>query len=334
MQKRKEKKLVMKEKRKHGKIYLGFLALLLFFMIVPAKAEAASYKLVNVSVGRNTREKVGSYYFWGKLKNGSYQIYASKSAKATKGTLLASVKLRDSTCSIVTNGAWVFYVTADSATKNTIYGVGINGKNRKKYATVTGNAVYLQKFYNNQLYYKRYTNSGPSLCSVSTKTKTTKTIVTNCDGGVFDIAGERYLYTIRNGNVGKTAVNIQIYDCQKLKVVKKSNLKKSSSAYLGAAARVTKKYFYVDICTPTSDFSSSSFKIYRCAKNGTGVFKVVATIKCADIGVVNDNYVYYYTSNENDEGEYVDTYYRYSITTKTSKKISQTTYNKMVDAVA
>lgn len=317
----------MKQITKKLKLCILFAAAFLFLGFMPAKVEAANYQVVNISVGTDgQRTKVGSYYFWGAFKSGGYKIYSSKSKTAKTGTTVATVSLLDSAYSIVTNGSVVYYTTASSNTKHVVYRVSATGKSRKKLATISANRIVLEKVYNNQLYYARYTSSGRSFCSLSTSTKKTKTIVKNCNDGIYSITGGRYIYAATSSS---TKTTIRVFDCQKAKVIKTLSLQKKSSAY--ATLYVSKKYFYCVISTPNSDLTSTD-KVYRYALNGSGKAKLIATMKSVDsIGGVTDSYIYYYTGKTNTTtGEYKVTYYKYKISTKKSTKISESAYYKAI----
>lgn len=317
----------MKQITKKLKLCILFAAAFLLLGFMPAKVEAANYQIVNVSEGTNgQRTKVGSYYFWGAFKSGSYKIYSSKSKTAKTGTTVATVSLLDSSCSIVTNGSVVYYTTASSNTKHVVYRVSATGKSRKKLATISAYRIFLEKVYNNRLYYARYTSSGPSLCSLSTSTKKTKTIVKNCNDGIYSITGGRYIYAVTSASKKTT---IRVFDCQKAKVIKTLSLQKKSSDY--ATLYVSKKYFYCVISTPNNDLTATD-KVYRYASNGSGKAKLIATIKnSASMGGITDSYIYYSTyKTDTTTGESKATYYKYKISTKKSTKISQSAYSKAV----
>lgn len=312
----------MKQILKYLKRCVSVMVVLMVLAILPVKAEAANYQLVNVSIGQNgVKTKVGSYYFWSQWKEGKgNQLFASKSATAKTGTLLATPKQSDSSGSILTNGVKVYYVNDDSLKKHTLYEVGVNGKNRKKDAVISGREMYLVNYYNDQIYYNVPTSNGYTLSSYSVKTKKTKTLVKN----VFPVSltgGDRYICM---DSVTNSKITVQIYDCKLSKVIKKHTIKKSSSEN-AILLWLTQKYVYCPV------YSEKATKIYRCAINGSGSIKLFTKLgEGYDFGTVDNNYIYYSVSKENKDGDFITTYYRMKLTNKKASKITEKTYNKVM----
>lgn len=317
----------MKSMKKYLKYYLCFIVAFLFLMAVPVSAQAANYQLVDVSTGHNgVKTKVGSYYFWSQYKEGKgNQIFSSKSSKAKTGNLIAVPKQSESVNWILTNGSKVYYINDDSNTKHSLYEVSAIGKNRKKITSLTGNRIVLYNYYNNRIYYRRYTNSGPNLCCISLNTKKSQTLLKNAYVDYTNGAG-RYVCVDTTKSSGKSEI-LSIYDCKKSKVIKKHTIKKSSNEY-GSILVVTKNYCYIKI------ESEKAVKIYRCAKNGSGSMKLVKQIDidtkhdgCVYVEGADDKYIYYYTS----DSEAGSAYCRLKVSSGKVSKISESAYKKATE---
>lgn len=312
----------MKQSMKYFKLYSCVIVALLLFFFVPAKTEAADYQQIRFHSGDNgARTKIGNYYFWGSYDDyGAAYLNISKSSNAAKGTYIVTMNQRSPVFSIVTDGSQIFYTSANkNFTKQTIYSVNINGKNKKKYAVISGAEVNLKKYYNNQLYFSSIegtSSSNSTFYSISLKNKKIKTIAKNCGVTVSD---GKYLYL---STESKTNITIKIFDCQKSKVIKTCKIKKSSSesTYLST----TKKYLYIIV---RNQGNNGMKKIYKYAADGTGSPELLAELKCAYIYLKDDNYFYYELKNDK-TGEY--TYYRYNIKKKKSHKISLEVYEENI----
>lgn len=315
----------MKKTTNHLKLCFCFFAALFLFAMIPAKADAASYQSINVNPYSDSRSKVGSYYFWSEVKNGKTYIYSSKSAKAKKGTLLATVIIQDSSCPIFTNGSTVFYASPNKTfTKHTIYSIKSNGKNRKKHTTVKTSSygrVAFIKLYNNRIFYQSI-GKNPSFCSMSLKNNKTKTHIKNFSAA-YTSSGKN-VYTITNA---KTKSTVRIFDCKKLKVIKTHSIKVPSGSY-PYIMNITKKYIYTTVIIPSTVTNQPpTYKFYRCPTNGSGKMELIKTLQCDMTGGINDSYIYYGVCHSS-ETETTYTYYRYNIKTKKTQEISENTFNK------
>lgn len=315
----------LKQTAKHFKLYICFAIMVALFSFVPAKAQAATYRNVifKFTNDNQNRTKVGNYYFWGSFSGDKYNISVSKSSKAKTGKVIASVNVdyENSCYYIVTNGSQTYYFDMTAANKYTLYRVDINGKNKKKIGTMAAYSVFPVQFSNNRLYYAKYTSAGRAFGSFSIKTKKAKDLIKKYDDIICSSSGGRYVYIVSTAN---TQAKIRIFDCQKNKIKKTHSMKKKSSEYFSDLG-TTANYFYSYIASPTG-----TYKIYRCAANGSGSPKLIKTLKCFSVDLANDSYIYYYTYKTNSKGKSVSTYYRYKIKQKKSQKISETTYTKAV----
>ncbi len=329
----------MKQTTKYRKLWICMFAVMLFLAVMPAAAKAANYQLVNISTAtQGARTKVGKYYFYGAYdKDRKYNIYTSTS-KTKSGKSLGIVKLMDSSCSILTNGSRVYYVSSEDWTetysKHVVYGVDVNGKNQKKLCTIIDpksyNRVFLVKVYGDQIYYRTYDFDAKTsvLGSISAKTGKKKIVANGYDGSVYTKDSERYMYLTGGTSVEAKKSTVKVYDCKKNKVIKTYSVKKPAGTYSYLDVSITKKYcYFLHTIGKKETEEFNTYKIYRCAQNGTGKPKLMKTIKCSNGGLKGDLF-YYIITKETEPGVFSSTYYRYNITKNQNKKISKKAYFK------
>lgn len=283
---------------------------LLLFTSIGCEA-VAGFKGVRPGEGSEKRVKCGNYYFWytsGETEGDTCKVYCSKQ-KTGKGTLLFEADEFYSSQLLLTNDSTVYYTKIyDNYKKSSIYRVNILGQKRGKIKSFPYIA-WLQNMYGKTIYYNRVAENN-NLYTLSLDTKKPKICAKNCSVRYAD--GGRYMY------LGDTSerYGFKVYDCKNKKIIR--GVKKPSKGYKLYRVIVSdKKLFVAFSCSQESGFT---YKIYKYNLDGTKG-KLIKTLKNThQLGSISSRYIYYAKWNSGAG------YYRYTIKTKKSVRISQEQY--------
>lgn len=272
--------------------------------IRPVKVEAAPFKAGGSYMGERT--KVGKYYLWDTSDN-TLRVSTSKTGK---GKVIARASKGRTIGGYVSDGATVYYPEIDTKTSTGyIYSIKINGKKRTLIGKVKKIFGGILACNSGNLYIGCNDHSDGSYDTyrLNTKTKKGKTVLKNAAPIVPGTQYKHYIIFVGapHGNSG-WSYDAYIFNCKTEKAVK------ISSKALGGTPDFSsgKVYFaeYID---------GKSVRIKCCSPAGKSKKTLVKKLSADLIGEINAKYVYYMKGNK---------YYRYSIKTKKSKKISKSKY--------